>query len=180
MAPSRPKHDHIPRAKNCFILFRMDRAARAEAGARYPDEPEIVALGKLWSELPEHEKVTWRHWATLEKTRHAAEYPGYRYQPKQKKKKPKALEKEETKKPRLEMTSTPDQPISTLPAPGWNIRKSGTGVLDLPSAKNTDGALCDAPLPLSLGPEPPAEHSDFDCLRVRNLSRTFFFFLLSH
>jgi hypothetical protein len=80
---------HIPRPRNSFILFRSwVLKSKTYDPANNPGEKNVSKIvGDLWRALDKSKRRVWEEKAVVEKARHAADHPGYRYKPVQNKRK---------------------------------------------------------------------------------------------
>ncbi|RDI84635.1 hypothetical protein Vi05172_g5366 [Venturia inaequalis] len=77
----------IPRPRNAFILYRQRHQQSIVAQHPRLPNPEISKIaGELWRAEPDHVKSEWKSLADEEKSRHAQQYPDYRFQPRHKSK----------------------------------------------------------------------------------------------
>ncbi|TID24323.1 putative hmg box transcriptional protein [Venturia nashicola] len=77
----------IPRPRNAFILYRQRHQQSIVAQHPRLHNPEISKIaGELWRAEPDHVKSEWKSLADEEKSRHAQQYPDYRFQPRHKSK----------------------------------------------------------------------------------------------
>ncbi|RUO95491.1 high mobility group box domain-containing protein, partial [Jimgerdemannia flammicorona] len=75
----------IPRPKNCFMAYRMDKQheiMKQWPGVNNKDISRIV--GSMWKQESEEEKGRYKAIAEELKKCHAREYPGYKFSPKKK------------------------------------------------------------------------------------------------
>ncbi|KAG9106582.1 hypothetical protein FRC07_008780 [Ceratobasidium sp. 392] len=80
---------HIPRPKNAFILYRswyvkqgFLNGIEASVYTKSNDHREISRIvGRLWKEMSEKDRQTWRVNAEEEKKQHALKHPNYKYSP---------------------------------------------------------------------------------------------------
>ncbi|GAA5847386.1 hypothetical protein JCM5353_008146 [Sporobolomyces roseus] len=86
----RTSPNHIPRPRNAFILFRSHAVSTGlipkSAGIKDAKNVSQV-IGKVWKGLSEGDRKEWEELAKVEKLDHARKWPGYKYTPRQKKKK---------------------------------------------------------------------------------------------
>lgn len=73
---------HIKRPMNAFMVWAQ--TARKELSARYPNLHNAQlskALGKMWHQLSDEQKIPFSIEASRLKNEHKLKYPDYRYQP---------------------------------------------------------------------------------------------------
>ena len=81
---SRPRsRSHIPRPRNAFMIFRSEFCAGEKISRSVERDHRHISriIGYYWNKLPESEKDVWRRKAEQEKSEHLRKYPGYRFTP---------------------------------------------------------------------------------------------------
>ena len=88
---SRPRtRNHIPRPRNAFMIFRSEFCAGEKISRSVERDHRHISriIGYYWNKLPESEKDVWRRKAEQEKSEHLRKYPGYRFTPTARAKRP--------------------------------------------------------------------------------------------
>lgn len=85
-----PRNKRIPRPRNAFIIYRSTVWAQRKIPIGIERDHRHISriIGHCWNSLPEEEKRTWKVRAEEEKREHLRKYPGYRYSPNTRTKKP--------------------------------------------------------------------------------------------
>lgn len=84
----------VPRPRNAFMIFRSEFSQEKIQRSVERDNRHISRIiGHCWNQLPEHDKEIWRQRAAQEKLDHAQKYPGYRFTPASRNKRPKPLKR---------------------------------------------------------------------------------------
>lgn len=87
---STPKHQHIPRPRNAFILYRQhlhhslfkrDQNLLINQGSFKTNSQVSREIGQCWRKLSAEEKKYWQDLAQKEKELHKQKYPDYKYTP---------------------------------------------------------------------------------------------------
>ncbi|KAK2461729.1 hypothetical protein APHAL10511_006192 [Amanita phalloides] len=89
--PTRSRtRNHIPRPRNAFMIFRSEFCAREKISRSVERDHRHISriIGYYWNKLPESEKDVWRRKAEQEKSEHLRKYPGYRFTPTVRSKRP--------------------------------------------------------------------------------------------
>jgi len=75
--------NHIPRPRNAFMIFRSEFCAGEKISRSVERDHRHISriIGYYWNKLPESEKDVWRRKAEQEKSEHLRKYPGYRFTP---------------------------------------------------------------------------------------------------
>ncbi|KAF7315093.1 hypothetical protein MIND_00023500 [Mycena indigotica] len=78
---------HIPRPRNAFILFRCDYSRQKQNMIEEDwDQNDVSrAVGQIWRRMTVAQRAPWVVLAEEEKKRHAIQYPGYKYMPRNRK-----------------------------------------------------------------------------------------------
>ncbi|KAF8633924.1 hypothetical protein AX15_001109 [Amanita polypyramis BW_CC] len=90
-SPARSRsRNHIPRPRNAFMIFRSEFCARERVLRSVERDHRHISriVGYYWNKLPEEEKDIWRRKAEQEKSEHLRKYPGYRFTPTMRTKRP--------------------------------------------------------------------------------------------
>jgi HMG (high mobility group) box len=84
------KGKHVPRPRNAFMIFRSSFWAEAKINRTVEHDHRHISriIGHCWNKMPEDEKEVWRQKAFDEKAAHERKYPGYRFCPTARTKKP--------------------------------------------------------------------------------------------
>lgn len=74
---------HVPRPRNPFILFRCDfvRQKMVPPGVEKDHRNISRIVGAIWREMTGEQQRPWVEMADMEKAKHKAVHPGYRYAP---------------------------------------------------------------------------------------------------
>ncbi|KAG2023197.1 specific transcriptional repressor [Coprinopsis cinerea AmutBmut pab1-1] len=92
LSPSVPKtrSGRVPRPRNAFMIFRSAFWAEAKITRDVEHDHRHISriIGHCWNKMSEEEKNVWRRKADEEKIEHEKKYPGYRFCPIQRTKKP--------------------------------------------------------------------------------------------
>ncbi len=82
--------NHIPRPRNAFMIFRSEFCAGEKISRSVERDHRHISriIGYYWNKLPESEKDVWRRKAEQEKSEHLRKYPGYRFTPTVRSKRP--------------------------------------------------------------------------------------------
>ncbi|KAI0236256.1 hypothetical protein L0F63_003874 [Massospora cicadina] len=121
--PPPPPPARIPRAPNCFMLYRQQRCKEVAALNPEMDNNAVSKLvGKMWNSESAEVKESFKLMAKEIKRQHAILYPHYRYSPRFSKL---ALRKELQKKLTRDAPNPIPEPLPT------NSNHSGTGVNEL-------------------------------------------------
>lgn len=83
-ASVKSKHNHVPRPRNAFFIFRSMRAREVKVFCHQSEFSKLVA--EDWKKMSEEEKAFFVKEATLERAEHKKKYPDYKYQPRKRKK----------------------------------------------------------------------------------------------
>ncbi|KAJ7641437.1 high mobility group box domain-containing protein [Roridomyces roridus] len=80
---------HIPRPRNAFILFRCDYTRQKQPTLQQYDQNGVSRLvGEIWRNMNADQREPWVLMAEAEKKKHAALYPGYKFNPRSRKQPP--------------------------------------------------------------------------------------------
>ncbi|KAH6917139.1 hypothetical protein BKA70DRAFT_1486596 [Coprinopsis sp. MPI-PUGE-AT-0042] len=84
------KVKHVPRPRNAFMIFRSSFWAEAKINRTVEHDHRHISriIGHCWNKMSEDEKDVWRQKALNEKAAHERKYPGYRFCPTARTKKP--------------------------------------------------------------------------------------------
>ncbi|WP_163370629.1 HMG-box domain-containing protein [Endozoicomonas acroporae] len=82
-ASVKSKHNHVPRPRNAFFIFRSVRAREVEAFCHQSEFSKLVA--EDWKKMSEEEKECFVKEAALERAEHKKKYPDYKYHPRKRK-----------------------------------------------------------------------------------------------
>ncbi|KAF9456808.1 high mobility group box domain-containing protein, partial [Collybia nuda] len=82
--------NRVPRPRNAFMIFRSEFWAGDKISSSVERDHRHISriIGHCWNQLSETEKDVWRRKAEQEKVEHSLRYPGYRFSPTTRKKKP--------------------------------------------------------------------------------------------
>ncbi|TFK76675.1 hypothetical protein BDN72DRAFT_829825 [Pluteus cervinus] len=90
-APSRRRNpSQPPRPRNAFMIYRSEIWAKEKItkGVEHDHRHISRIIGHCWNQMPEEDKNVWRRRAAQEKLEHERKYPGYRFMPSTRTKKP--------------------------------------------------------------------------------------------
>lgn len=82
--------NYVPRPRNAFMIFRSEFWANDKISRTIEHDHRHISriIGHYWNEMPDVEKQVWRVKAEQEKLEHMQRYPGYRFSPGSRTKKP--------------------------------------------------------------------------------------------
>lgn len=82
--------DRPPRPRNAFMIYRSEIWAKEKITKTVEHDHRHISriIGHCWNQMPEEEKNIWRRRAEQEKLEHERKYPGYRFTPGMRLKKP--------------------------------------------------------------------------------------------
>ncbi|RDB29172.1 Repressor of filamentous growth 1 [Hypsizygus marmoreus] len=82
--------NRVPRPRNAFMIFRSELWAEKKITKTVERDHRHISriIGHCWNQLPESQKDLWRRKAEQEKIQHGMKYPGYRFSPTTRAKKP--------------------------------------------------------------------------------------------
>ncbi|KAF9052032.1 high mobility group box domain-containing protein, partial [Panaeolus papilionaceus] len=74
---------YIPRPPNAFMLFRADFVKQKHVPGSIETNHGSLSkiIGTCWHNLPDSERRVWQNRAKIEKAKHKALYPDYRFRP---------------------------------------------------------------------------------------------------
>ncbi|KAH8120682.1 hypothetical protein DFH11DRAFT_83154 [Phellopilus nigrolimitatus] len=157
---SKREEVHVRRPANPFILF----ACEYRKGHKGKNNRELSKqAGELWKALTVAEKQVWKDKATSVKEKHAADHPGYRYQPRRKEKTGRShrVQDEEpmSKKPALPIFPQTPESLPRKSRASGRSRASNNWI----KFKEGDGSYLDASILSS-----PTLHSKKALSKLRN------------
>ncbi|PPQ76969.1 hypothetical protein CVT24_009404 [Panaeolus cyanescens] len=79
----RRSQGYIPRPPNAFMLFRADFVKQKHVPGSIETNHGSLSkiIGTCWHNLPDSERRVWQNRAKIEKAKHKAQYPDYRFRP---------------------------------------------------------------------------------------------------
>ncbi|KAF8887741.1 hypothetical protein BD779DRAFT_1525954 [Infundibulicybe gibba] len=82
--------NRVPRPRNAFMIYRSEFWAGEKISRTIERDHRHISriIGHCWNQMPEEEKDLWRAKAEVEKLEHEQKYPGYRFTPGLRAKKP--------------------------------------------------------------------------------------------
>ncbi|KAM6498328.1 High mobility group box domain containing protein [Amanita muscaria] len=82
-SPRSRSRNRIPRPRNAFMIFRSEFCAEEKISRSVERDHRHISriIGYYWNKMTEAEKDIWRRKAEQEKMDHLRKYPGYRFTP---------------------------------------------------------------------------------------------------